>query len=336
MTLIDTLAGQLQIWAVAHCGVGASVSNVASLGGHSGVTVGFDLNPASQPTERLVLKIPPPGVRPTDNFNVLRQVPLLQTLAAHRIPVPVVRYWSDDGRWFGSHYLVMSRVSGVSFPDIFLPTAGPGSRASGEVFFQAIEVLVNIHAIDGISELAGWSAPRLLPQEIDHWVRVLRKSTNSAWVDHGMRVNARLHETAPKNCVVGIVHGDYYSNNWLHDAGHLSGVVDWESTTLGPVLLDLGMLCMMYDEVSWGPMRRANMGWHPTSSELATAYAQRSTLDLTDLNWYRALAGYRLACNTAYYYELHISGKRPNPAWDVLGESFTFMLDRALVLLTKQ
>ena len=29
----------------------------------------------------------------------------------------------------------------------------------------------------------------------------------------------------------------------------------------------------------------------------------------------------------------HRSGKRPNPAWDVLGESFTFMLDRALLLL---
>ena len=333
MAPIEPLSRQLEIWALAHYGTGATISKVGSLGGHSGVTIGFDLHTPGKLSERLVLKIPPPGVKPKNNFDILRQVPLLQTMAAHDIPVPLPKMWSDDGSWFGSHYLVMSRVSGVSFPDIFLPGAGPGGRDSGKIFYHAIDVLVRIHAIDGINELKGWSTPRLLPQEIDHWVKVLQKSTDTDWVGKGMRVNALLHETMPQSCVVGIVHGDYYSNNWLHDQGRLTGVVDWESTTLGPILLDLGMLCMMYDETSWGPMRRANMGWHPRSEELAAAYAQRSALDLTALNWYRALAGYRLACNTAYYYELHRSGKRPNPAWDVLGESFTFMLDRALVLL---
>lgn len=41
------------------------------------------------------------------------------------------------------------------------------------------------------------------------------------------------------------------------------------------------------------------MNWHPDPAFLAARYAALSPNDLTDLAWYRALAGYRLACITA-------------------------------------
>lgn len=333
MTTINNFSHQLERWAQAHYGAEVKVGNVGSLGGHSGITIGFDLVTAGQISGQLVLKVPPPGVRRTNNFDVLRQVPLLQVLAAHEIAAPTAEWWSNDESWFGSPYLMMSRLRGASLPDIFAPNAVAGSAGDGKLFYQAIEALVKIHSIDGEKELSGWSTVRLLPQEIDHWVGALRKSTNLAWIEKGLRVHKLLHESAPKSCAIGIVHGDFYSNNWLFDDAQLTGIVDWENTTLGPVLLDLGCVCMMYDMASWGPMRRASMGWHPDPESLIGAYARHSTIDLSGINWYRALAGYRLACNTAYYFEQHSSGKRPNPAWDVLGDSFPFMLDRALELL---
>lgn len=333
MSTPDAYRDALARWAVAHLGAGSTVAGVASLGGHSAVTIGFDLLQDGRLLDKLVLKVAPPGARPRANYDFLRQVPLFQALARHRALAPAARWWSEDPRWFGQPYLMMSRLEGASLPDIFDAHGPAMPRAAGALFFQAISALLRLHAIDGPAELAGWSAPRLLPDEIDHWATVLRKSSNAQWVAHGEALREALHASAPVDCAIGIVHGDFYSNNWLFDEGRLSGIVDWESTTLGPVLLDLGWVCMMYDEQSWGPLRRARMGWHPGPDSLLDAYARESALDLRDIRWYRAMAGYRLACNTAFYYELHRSGKRVNPAWDVLGESFDFMVERARDLL---
>jgi hypothetical protein len=97
--------------------------------------------------------------------------------------------------------------------------------------------------------------------------------------------------------------------------------------------LDLGWVSMMYDVESWGPMRRRTMDWHPGPDFFIERYGSQSPLDLADVGWYRALAGYRLACITAYYFERHRSGKIDNPAWEVLGESVPFMFNRACALL---
>ncbi len=333
MTYIENVSAQLQTWVAGHYGPEAVLSGVASLGGHSGVTIGFDVRQGDQPEERLVLKVPPRGVRPKDNFDVLRQVPLFGVLGDHGVAAPAIRWSSDDVRWFGQPYIVMTRLPGKSLADIFDQHAPRVPDACGQLFFEAMQALIHIHSIDGMRTLHGWSTPRSLGMEIDHWVGVLRKSTNQAWIREGMELHTLLHTHAPRQWVTGIVHGDFYSNNWLFDEGKLTGVVDWESTTLGPILLDLGWVSMMYDVEAWGPMRRDRMGWHPGPDELIAAYAKSSRIDLSDINWYRALAGYRLACNTAYYFEMHQSGKRHNPAWDVLGESFPFMLARARALL---
>lgn len=333
MKYIDALNAQLQAWVAGHYGPDAVLSGVASLGGHSGVTIGFNVRQGDQPEEGLVLKVPPRGVRPKDNFDVLRQVPLMSVLVDHGIAAPAIRWSSDDVKWFGQPYIVMTRLPGKSLPDIFDRHAPRVPDACGQLFFEAMQALMQIHSIDCMRTLQGWSTPRSLGMEIDHWVGVLRKSTNQAWIREGMELHTLLHTHAPRQWVTGIVHGDFYSNNWLFDKGKLTGVVDWESTTLGPILLDLGWVSMMYDVEAWGPMRKDRMGWHPAPEELIAAYGKSSSIALSDINWYRALAGYRLACNTAYYFEMHQSGKRHNPAWDVLGESFPFMLARARALL---
>lgn len=336
MSYIDTVGEQLTTWAAAHYGNTASLHGVASLGGHSGVTIGFDICQPGLADERLVLKVPPLGVRAKDNFDVLRQVPLMRVLGEHGVVSPAIRWSSDDVRWFGQPYIVMTKLPGRTLADIFDRHAPRVPDACGPLFFEAMQSLLQIHSIDGPHSLQGWSTPRTLVMEIDHWVSVLKKSTNAEWIHEGMEVHAMLHSAAPRSWATGIVHGDFYSNNWLFDQGKLTGVVDWESTTIGPILLDLGWVSMMYDAEGWGPLRRDRMGWHPEPEALIAAYAQRSSVDLSDINWYRALAGYRLACNTAYYFEMHQSGKRHNPAWDVLGESFPFMLARARALLNTQ
>lgn len=333
LSRVGSLEAQIRAWCEDTYGQHVQAENIRSLGGHSGVTVGFDVVQTNEPPVRLVLKMPPPGVSRKSNFDVLRQVPLLKVLGEHGVTVPAVLWHSDDETTFGGPYLIMTRLPGASLPDLFTPHSGEGVADAAQMFDEAVTALARIHEIDAEYKLAGWSAPRPVPDEIEHWVGVLHKTSNPDWIARGMALHGRLAETAPTRSAIGLVHGDYYSNNWLFEHGHLTGIVDWEGTSIGPKLLDLGWLCMIYDRAGWGPVRRATMDWHPGPDDFIASYARRSSLDLSDLPFYRALAAYRLASLTAYYYELHRTGKRPNPAWDVFADSFVPMIDRATELL---
>jgi aminoglycoside phosphotransferase (APT) family kinase protein len=327
--LIGGIRQALAAWARAHAGRAATVDHVHSLGGHSGVTVGFDLT-AADGTASYVLKALPPGVPARSNFDLLRQVPLLKVLNANQVPAPVPVSWSNDSEIFGSPYLITTRLPGAPFADIFVEKVT--LRNAGEIFFDAVDRLAQIHAINAKEMLKDWDKPRPVFAEIDHWISVLRKSSDAAWISAGLALAETLRSQAPQQDSVGLVHGDYYSNNWLSDGGRLTGIVDWEGTSLGPSLLDLGWLCMIYDPASWVE-DRGGLDWAPPAEAMIARYAQSSGMDVSQIGWYRALAGYRLACLTAYYFELHRTGKRHNPAWNVFARSFTRMVDRAHGLL---
>lgn len=330
---VTALAERLTSWSRATYGAAATLHDVRPLGGHSAVTVGFEVHRPGAPAERLVLKAPPPGVSRKNNFDVLRQVPVLQLLAAEGIPAPRAVHWSDDEAAFGSPYLMMSRLPGAAPPDLFGPAAGQGVSGVEALFEQPMRALARLHAIPARDGLPGWRTVRGPAAEIEHWVQVVAKSSDTGWIALAERVRGLLHATMPDEPPIGIVHGDFYSNNWVFDGPVLSGIVDWEGASIGPSLLDLGWVAMMYDRESWGPLRRRSMDWHPGPDFFIEAYRRLSPLDLGAIDWYRALAGYRLSCITAYYFERHRTGKVHNPAWDVLGESGPFMLRRATELL---
>ncbi|ANK79819.1 MAG: hypothetical protein TEF_02705 [Rhizobiales bacterium NRL2] len=329
----DGMAACLQGWVETHLGADKVAANVTRMPGHSGLLYGFDVLAGAETAERLVIRVPPPGVRQKNNQDVLRQVPVLRLLEQHGVPAPRARYWGGETVWFSVPYLMMSRLAGRPPGDVFDPANGavPDAAAAERLFGQAVGALQRMHRIDAASALADWEPPRLIRDEIDHWIPILEKTSDPDWIAQGKRARDALHANAPADPEPGLLHGDYYSNNWLFHEGRLTGIVDWESVSLGPRLLDLGWLCMMYDPECWGPARRAHMHWCPPPAFFLERYAAAGGL-IADIDWYRAQAGYRLGCLTAYYYELHRKGRRHDPAWEVLAESFERLMRRAVAL----
>jgi aminoglycoside phosphotransferase (APT) family kinase protein len=326
-------------WAAHHYGDAATVESVAPMPGNAGISFGFDVvvPRSGAPDERhpLVVRVPPAGVRRKGNTDVLRQVPLLQALAAGGVPVPAVRWWSDDERWFGVPYLMVERLPGRSInvfdPDgAFFDLSPTGVE---RVFRQAVDALVAIHQLDWRSELAEWDRPRSLEDEIAAWEPILAKGDDPEWIAAGLELRDALLETRPEEPAPGLIHGDFYTNNWVVDAdGRLRAVVDWEISAIGPSLLDLGWLCMMYDPQSWGPEQREQLAWGPSVDEIIAMYEKSAGHPVADVNWYRALAGWRLGAITSLNVRLHRSGRRPDPVWEFMAESYPFRIGRALEL----
>lgn len=328
---------QLDRWARHACGADAVVSGLDQMPGHSGITFGFDVEHAGARggRERLVVRIPPKGVRRQGVTDVLRQVPLLQLMARAGVTVPAVRWWGADERWFGVPYLIVDRVPGRTISDVFDPASGTslGPADAEPLFGQAMTALVAIHRADWRTGLAGWDEPRSLADEVERYLPLMERSPDTGWRRRGAVLAERLSASAPPDPEPGVVHGDFYSNNWMFDGGRLTAVLDWEGTFIGPRSLDLGWLVMMYDREGWEPAHRDRIGFAPPPEVLLDQYAAATGDVPADVQWYRALAGYKLACLSAYYLRLHLAGKRHDPVWEELGASVPYLLGRAASVL---
>lgn len=329
VTDLTTTTTLLARWAQGHYGPSATVARVAPMPGHAGISFGFDVC-TDTAAESLVIRVAPPGVRRSGPADVLRQVPVLQAAALSGVPVAAVRWWSDDERWFGSPYFVVDRLRGSSL-SCWEPREETAGDA-GSIFSDAVDALVAIHRIDWRGHLGTWAEPRSLEAEIRAWEPVLRKGRDETWTAAGLALQEELLRTRPPEPAPAVVHGDFYSNNWVCEHGKLLGVVDWEIAGIGAPLLDVGWLMMIYDPACWGPTRRPWMTWSPAPGEIADAYQAAQGDPIPDLDWYQGLACWRFGAITAMNLHLHRSGKRPDDTWELIGEAFEPMVERGLEL----
>jgi aminoglycoside phosphotransferase (APT) family kinase protein len=338
------LPGDLRRWAHAHYGTAAEVATVVRMPGHSGISYGFEvvLGGPGGARERLVIRLAPPGVRRVDSTDVVRIVPVLRAMARAGVAVPRLRWWADDERWFGVSYLIVDWVAGATLPDVFDPAAAqPGIADVGALFAQAVDALAAIHGSDALAALradpspreGGWSRVRTLVDELDLWVPVLEKAQDPSWVDAGLALRRRLMATAPPDPAPGVVHGDFYSNNWLFDGNRLSAVLDWENAGVGAPAIDIGWLCVIHEPACWGPARGQGWSWAPSVDTLLAHYERASGRALEHPGWYRALGAYRMACITANGLRLHRTGRHPDAIWEIFGDAFDHLIDHAEALL---
>lgn len=329
---LDLLQRQLQDFALAHYGKDAVVSQVEVMPGHAGLSFGFrvDFHETGQPrNESLVMRIPPKGVRQSGNTDVLRQVPLLQTLKQHGVPVPTVRWFGNDLRWFEVPYIMVERLPGRTFrfsePD---PSFDLSPQAVAPRFRQIVHALAQTHQLDWQKELPGWEVPRALEAEIRFWDPILAKGAEAQWVAQGQEVRELLLQNIPHDPPIGLFHGDFQGSNFLFDKEKLIAVLDWEISGIGGQLLDLGWLIVFTDPESWTGLS-APIASVPPADELVALYEEGMQRKARDVAWYRALAGYRFGTISCFNVMLHRRGKRYDPEWENIAPSVPFLFGRA-------
>jgi aminoglycoside phosphotransferase (APT) family kinase protein len=322
----DRLTDCLASWARAHFGPDALVTEVARMPGHSSYTFGFRVD-ADGGIHRLVLRTPANRTRRQADALV-RQIPLLRMLTRRGIPVPPVRDGGPGPTWFGGPYTIVDRMPGSTWGDAMADSeaAGPTNRTA--LFEQAVDTLAAVHAVDVRAELPDWGESLSGTEMADRWRDMLERYADGDSARQGREVHRALHRRLPKR-VEGLVHGDFYSNNWLFDGSRLSAVLDWEAAHIGPPAADLGWLAMMYDPESWDVSCRPDLKLSPEPEKLLERYEATIGAAVADLRWYRALAGFRLAALTAYFVAHHRDGTRPDPVWETVNRSAPHMLARA-------
>jgi len=215
------------------------------------------------------------------------------------VRVPAVLAVGDDPAIIGAPFFVMEALDGLVITDA-VPEALDTPEQRRALSFELVDALVELHAVDWREAgLEGFGKPtgytdRQLRRFLGLWE--INRTREIAEVE---RVARWLADTLPESPPATIVHGDYRVGNVMYAAGapaRLRAILDWEMSTIGDPLADVGYLCMGWSQAGdpsgglfeLGAVTRAE--GFPTREELVARYEEGSGRTVGDIRWYEALA----------------------------------------------
>jgi len=264
----------------------------------------------SDASREWVLRRPPLGHVLETAHDMKREYRVMDALAPTPVPVPAMVGFSDDLRYLGAPFYVMERVGGIAYRHSadFDKLDAQGRRALGLGF---VDVLAKLACVDHDAVgLSGFGRPDgFAARQVRRWTKQLAASA-SREIAGIAELGSRLAQRAPDEQRAAIVHGDFRLDNALvhpADPGHVLAMIDWEMSTVGDPLTDLGMLYLFWE--GWKGLDNpiaatpADFPGFPSWEELCERYVAHTDLDLTEFDWYGAFAFFKLAviCEGIHY-----------------------------------
>jgi aminoglycoside phosphotransferase (APT) family kinase protein len=236
-----------------------------------------------------------------------REYRVMTALANTAVPVPRTFHLGDADSPLGASFYLMERVVGHvcrnSLPSGYAETPEERRRL-GEAL---VDALAELHAVDpAVVGLAEFGRPAgFMERQLRRWAKQwdASKTADFPTLDS---LRDDLVAALPEQRTSAIVHGDFrLDNTILHptEAGTIVAVLDWEMSTLGDPLADLGAMLAYWSEAGDPEvLQRARIvppvtaaDGFPSRAEIIDRYARRTGIDPSDVAWYQAFAYFKLA-----------------------------------------
>jgi aminoglycoside phosphotransferase (APT) family kinase protein len=302
---------------------------------------------ASNPTFMLstdagdyVLRKKPPGQLLASAHQVDREYRVMAALRDTDVPVPNMRALCEDPDVIGTAFYVMDYLKGRIFRDATLPDLSPPERA--EVYDQLNKTLAALHSVDHRAVgLEDYGRPTgYFERQVARWTKQYRGAETQP-IPAMETLIAELPGRIPSDEAVGIAHGDYRLENVMFHPTEprLIAVLDWELSTIGHPLADLGYNCFMWHSTSpsWGTLEGVDFTTSgiPTEADYVATYSQRTGRGgaIEDWNFYLAFAVFRLASISQGVYARALAGVTPNAGEAINGTPM--LAEQALSILRR-
>ena len=196
---------------------GALVRGVSPLtGGTSSLTFLVDLDGVDAGETPVVLKVAPPGLAPLRNRDVLRQARLQKAVQRAGRPLAPDVLFSDPGDPPQvPPFMAMNLVPGDCVEPVLTDAAQrPGPDQVRARFFDAVQVLAQLHEIKPAAVGLGGEPVVGLADEVDRWTRAFVTLPGDMAGDY-QRAAKALRASIPKALPPAVNHGDFRLGNTL-------------------------------------------------------------------------------------------------------------------------
>jgi aminoglycoside phosphotransferase (APT) family kinase protein len=247
----------------------------------------------------------------------------------------------SEGDVIGCPFYVMERVQGhvitTAVPDEL--DSVDDRRRMGE---ELVDALVEVHAVDWqAAGLEGFGKPtgyleRQLKRFLGLWDHnktreIPQVETVAEWL------KANFPQSGPST----VVHGDYRLGNTMfapESPARLNAIFDWEMSTIGDPLADLGYMCTIWidrGDPSLGMFELNGITREegfPLRTELVARYEERSGRSMTDIRWYQTLALWKSIVFMEGNFKRAQAGATDDPYLKGFGEGVVQLAERAEAL----
>jgi aminoglycoside phosphotransferase (APT) family kinase protein len=310
--------GALKDYLDTHFGTSAELTVRRHQAGHSNET--FFVHHGS---DEFVLRRPPSGAFLPTAHDVSREYRVLDALGATDVRSPRTVLMCSDEAVIGAPFYLMERAHGVvvrsELPEHF------DERARARLGEEMIDALAEVHGIDidacGLGDFGRKEG--YLERQLRRWSGQLELTLPlTRPVPELERLGEWLSDNRPESPPATLVHGDYKLDNVMFagDSPTLVTILDWEMSTLGDPLADLGWMASFWleggeddDDVLTELNRVTLLEGFSTRAELVQRYEERTGRDASGLNWYRVLATWKLAILLEGSFARHLAGMTDDP-----------------------
>lgn len=314
--------------------IGLTVADVEPLtGGSQNIVVRLRVD--GRP---MVLRRPPLHPRPTSDKTMLREIAVLRTLAGTAVPHPGFIAGCEDLDVLGVVFYLMEEVDGFN-PGNELALAyvdDPSLRHDVGLAYAAD--LARLGEVDWEgSPLAAIRRPgSFLARQVPQFLGLLESYRHDSYEPESLPAVAELAQwleaNRPADGKPGIMHGDAHLSNVLlrRDRPELAAFVDWELCTIGDPLLDLGWMMVCWptepNTIDVGS-ELAAMGGLASRAELLDAYRAAGGRAAPNLDWYVALACFKLGIVIEGTWSRYLAGQANREAGERLHASAASLID---------
>jgi aminoglycoside phosphotransferase (APT) family kinase protein len=253
---------------------------------------------------RMVLRHPPVHtVSDRAAAGIRREYDLMRAVAG-QAPVPAPIAFCEDTAVLGAPFLLGSFVDGTAITDTLPPAYAGDAACVRQIGEELVDALAAVHRIAWRGTLPeGFGRPEgFVQRQIERWLAVRAKD---AVRDLPLleRLGDWLLDNLPQDDPATIIHCDYHLDNTLfaRTEPRLLAIVDWEMATVGPPLLDVGLLTMFWNRAD-GKARGfpaiqavSNRTDAPSALDLAERWSAATGFSIANLAFYQAFAFWRLA-----------------------------------------
>lgn len=284
-----------------------------------------------------VLRRPPVGSKVRTAHDMAREARILMKLHPVFPLAPKVVALCEDPAVLGAPFYLMERVRGIILrgTKLEVPLSPAQARALCRTFVQTLAAL---HAVDFRAAGLTGKPEGFVRRQVEGWTQRWRDAQTEE-VPAADRIAAWLAERIPREADAAFIHNDFKYDNLVLDPSDPTravGVLDWEMSTVGDPLMDLGTALGYWVEEG-DPDELKMLAFGPTflpgsftRKELVDEYFRASGRESRDVLFYYCFGLFKIAAVVQQIYKRYAQGLTKDERFAILGLVAQLLVQRAV------